>query len=110
MPEIKNYAIRVHGGPSGSGEAIRAQIHLFDDRNKMVGAMDFYDEGVALPADRKEDMIRMALPASQIHTVVDILRNEGPVYLVWQERLQNAYLGTSQEPVGEGERMMGGGN
>lgn len=105
MPEIKNYAIRIHGGPSGAGEAIRAQIHLFDDKNKMVGAIDFFDAGIELPADKHTDIIRMALHADQLHSVVDVLRNEAPIYLEWQERLQNAYLGTSQEPVGEGERM-----
>ncbi len=103
MPEIKNYAIRIHGGPTGSGMLIRAQIHLFDDSNKMVGAVDFYDQGAALPKDRNEEIMRMALPAEQLHTVVDMLRNEGPIFLEWQSTLANAYLGTSQEPVGEGE-------
>ena len=103
MPEIKNYAVRFHGGPKGSGDGIRAQIHLFNEKNKMVGALDFYESGIALPMDSQQPIIRMSLPANQIYAVVDLLRNEKPLFLEWQEGLKNAYLGTSQEPVGEGE-------
>ena len=103
MPEVRQYAIRMHGGPQGSNDSIRAQIHLFDHQNKLVGAIDFFDDGVELPVDSRHDFIRMALPAGQIHTVVDMLRNEGSIFLEWQEKLRNAYLATSQKPVGEGE-------
>lgn len=106
MPEIKNYAVRFHGGPEGSGTGtqIRSQIHLFDASNKMVGSIDFFERGKELPADRNEGRIVMAMYADMMRTVVDVLRNEAPVYFEWQERLKNAYLGTSQEPVGEGEK------
>ena len=60
MPEIKNYAVRVHGGPKGEGNKIRAQIHLFDDKNKMAGVIDFFDPKTTLPEDRNEELIRMA--------------------------------------------------
>lgn len=103
MAEIKHYAIRIHGGIQGSGKGIRAQIHLFGEQNKLVGRVDFIDEGHTLLPDTKGDMIQLSLPASQLSVVVDILRNEGPVYIEWQESIKNAYLGTGQEPVGEGE-------
>ncbi len=103
MPEIKNYAVRFQGGPDGSGLGVRAQVHLFDDKNKMVGTIDFFDEGLRLPADKNDEHIYMAMYISQIHPVVDILRNEKPIYMEWQDRGKNAYLGTAQEPVGEGE-------
>ncbi|MEL6671340.1 MAG: hypothetical protein AAFR61_04085 [Bacteroidota bacterium] len=103
MPEIKNYAIRFYGGPKGSDEGIRARVHLFDDQNKMVGGVDFYDSGFEMPVDIAEPQIRMSMPAGQIYAVVDILRNEKPIFLEWQAGLNQGYLGTSQEPVGEGE-------
>lgn len=103
MPEVKNYAVRFHGGPEGSGEGVRAQIHLFDGQNKMVGSMHFLDEGTPIPEDTNEGMIRMSMHIDRVHSVVDLLRNEKPIFLEWQKKLQNAYLGTSQEPVGEGE-------
>ena len=102
MPEIRQYAIRLHGGPEGPGRPLRAQIHLFDNDNRLAGVVDFYDANQRLPEDTKEELIRMALPASQLHATVDMLRNEGPIYLEWQSKLGNAYLATSQEPVGEG--------
>ena len=103
MPEIKQYAIRFHGGPEGSGSGIRAQIHLFDSQNRMVGAVDFYEDSHSLPEDSQQELIRMAMPSSQAYAVIDMLRNEKPIFLEWQATLKNAYLGTSQEPVGEGE-------
>lgn len=103
MPEVKHYAIRFHGGPEGSGDHIRAQIHLFDESNRMVGAIDFLEGVDLLPNDRNQDYIRMSMPISMAHSVIDMLRNEKPIFLEWQDRLKNAFLGTSQEPVGEGE-------
>ena len=103
MAEVKNYAVRFQGGPGGSGMGVRAQIHLFGESNKMEGAIDFFDEGVRLKKKKKKGHIYMALHISQLLAVVDILRNEKPIFIEWQEKGQNAYLGTSQEPVGEGE-------
>lgn len=106
MPQVHNYAVRFHGGPDGSGTGtnIRAQIHLFDGSNKMIGSVDFYESELELPADSNEGRIVLAMHTNMMHSVVDILRNEGPVYIEWQERLKNAYLGTSMEAVGEGEK------
>ena len=69
----------------------------------MAGVIDFFDPKTTLPEDRNEELIRMALPSDQLSAIVDILRNEKPIFLEWQKSLQNAYLATSQEPVGEGE-------
>ncbi|MEL6695280.1 MAG: hypothetical protein AAFV78_07215 [Bacteroidota bacterium] len=103
MPEVKHYAVRVHGGPKGEGHKIRAQIHLFDDKNKLVGVIDFFDPKTTLPEDESGELIRMALPSDQLSTIIDILRNEKPIFLEWQDALKNAYISTTQEPVGEGE-------
>ena len=87
----------------GPETRIRAQIHLFDASNKMIGSVDFFEPGMELPSDSNEGRIIMAMHTPMMHSVIDVLRNEGPVYIEWQERLKNAYMGTSQEPVGEGE-------
>ncbi|MEO0898698.1 MAG: hypothetical protein AAFY71_19965 [Bacteroidota bacterium] len=103
MTEIKNYSVRINGGPEGEGSEIRAQIHLFSEDNVMVGAIDFYMEGYPLPGDQQGKITRFALPIAQLRDVVDLLRNEKPIYLGWQASLNNAYISTTQEPVGEGE-------
>lgn len=104
MPEIKNYAVRFHGGPKGSGTDIRAQIHLFDTTNRMIGWVSFYDRGYDLPEDEKtEDHLVVSMYTEVMQSVIDMLRNEEPIYLAWQPKIKNCYLGTGQEPVGEGE-------
>lgn len=103
MTEIKNYAVRINGGPHGAGNGVRAQIHLFDAHSKLTGIIDFYALGMEIPADQHGEILRFSLPASSLHDVVDLLRNEKPIFLGWQDFLGNAFLSTTQEPVGEGE-------
>lgn len=105
MKEIKRYALKIFGGPSGSGKGKRGSIYLFDKDNRGLGRIDFWDEGIMLPKDEKSEMegVLFSLYQERWYDVVDMLRNESPVFIAWQEKLQNAYIGTSQEPVGEGE-------
>lgn len=105
MKEVKRYALKIFGGPRGSGAGKRSSIYLFDKDNHGIGRVDFWDAGITLPADENSDMggITFSLHIDQMHDVVDMLRNEGPIFIAWQETLKNAYIGTGQEPVGEGE-------
>lgn len=105
MKEIKRYALKIFGGPQGSGNGKRSSVYLFDKNNRGVGRIDFWDKGETLPADQYSDVegILFSLHEDRMHDVVDMLRNEGPVFIAWQETLKNAYIGTSQEPVAEGE-------
>ena len=106
MKEVKHYAVRIHGGPKGSGDGSRASIHLFDKGNRMIGHISFKDNGLALNRDKEENaVVSMDMPAANLTDVVDLLRNEGPIYIDWQSTLKNAYLGTAQEPVGEGKSI-----
>ncbi len=105
MKEIKRYALKIFGGPKGSGQGKRASIYLFNKDNHAIGSIDFWEEGTTLPADALADngLIQFSLFMNRYEDVVDMLRNESPVFVAWQESLKNAYIGTSQEPVGEGE-------
>lgn len=105
MKEIKRYAYKIFGGPKGSGNGKRASIYLFNKDNHAIGTVDFWEEGAILPADGLSEtgLIQFSLHIGLMDSVVDMLRNEEPVFVAWQERLKNAYIGTSQEPVGEGE-------
>ena len=102
MAQIEKYAVRFHGGPEGSGSGIRAQVHLFDSQNTLIGWLDFYQDGRPLPEDKGEPHIVMSMPYSALQGVVDILRNESPVYINWQAKIKNAFLGTGQEEVRQG--------
>ncbi len=104
MSEIKNYSIRFNGGPivADANPKVRSSIHLFDKSSKMVGYISFYEEGADIPKDQATPYVSMNLPVSLLHSVIDVLRNENPIYLVWHEHFSHAYLSTTQEPTGEG--------
>ncbi len=103
MNEIKHYALRMYGGPHGSNSGIRGQIHLFSPSNKMLGKIDFYDTDHTLPPDASEPYIHSHMHISEWPLIVDMLRNEAPVYLSYHSGSDTIFLSTSQEPVGEGE-------
>jgi len=104
MKEIKNYAVRFYGGPNEEQSGTRAQIFLFDKENSMMGIVNFKSQGWTIPNDEKDERrITFSMPIQELAPLVDILRNESPVYLGWQEKGQKALISTSQEPVGEGE-------
>ena len=102
MPEIKRYALRIHSGPDGDKNDVRAAIHLFGEDNHLAGVAYFYSAGNPLPDAKNETFIEFGFPISLYSSVLDMLRNENPIYLAWQEARSRAYLGTTQEPVGEG--------
>ena len=43
------------------------------------------------------------LPAQHFSAVLDLLRNESPIYLTYDKNKHLAYISTRLEPVGEGE-------
>ncbi len=97
MPKIKNYAVRL------GRQKIGAIIHLFDENNKMVAHLSFLPAKKALPEDDNENYMKIHLPLHMLNTVIDILRNESPVYVQWNQDQNCGFLSTSAEPVGEGE-------
>lgn len=103
MAEITHYSIRMYGGPDGSEAGIRAQIYLFGKGNTLDGLLQFWAEGFELPPSKKELFITLNFNDSTLGAVIDMLRNESPIFLIWQEALQNGWIGTHQEPTGEGE-------
>ena len=46
-------------------------------------------------------IIRMHLPSAMFHGVLDVLRNEKPIHVYLAA--SRAFLGTSDEPIGEDE-------
>ena len=98
---IKSYSLLVYGSPNGY-QTNRAQIQLIDNKNKVVAWIRFNDPGQLFEKDYiKNETIRMHLPSSMFGNIVDILRNEKPVYIYFVSG--RAFLGTSAEPIGEEE-------
>lgn len=99
--EIKSYHILFYGSPAGY-QTNRAQIALYDSNNKTAAFVRFNDPGMFFEDDALSgDIIRMHLPSAMFENVLDVLRNEKPVYVYFAQG--RGFLSTSKEPVGEAE-------
>lgn len=99
--EIKNYHILFYGGPDGY-QTNRAQIALYDAAGKSAAWLRFQDPGMTFENDYQDSgIIRMHLPSAMFENVLDVLRNEKPIYVYFAQN--RGFLATTQEPVGEHE-------
>ena len=98
---VTNYHILFYGSPEGY-QTNRAQIALYGSDGKTVAYLRFNDPDMAFENDYESGgQIRMHLPSSMFENVLDVLRNEKPVYIYFAQG--RAFLSTSKEPIGEGE-------
>lgn len=84
-------------------ELYHVTVYLFGEEG-WLGKIMFVDDGIdAMPHDREgaDGEIFMFLPLGQYPYIVDLLRNEKPVY--YSFNTSQAYLTTAKEPVGAGE-------
>jgi hypothetical protein len=102
MPEVKKYGILVYGGPEGY-HTNRAQIQLVGVDNNVIAFLRFNDPGMFFEHDYLpvDGIIRMHLPSSMFQSVLDMLRNEKPIYCYFAAG--RGFFGSFEEPVGEGE-------
>ena len=99
--KIGSYSVLFYGSPSGY-QTNRAQIQLKDTAGKVRAWIRFNDPGQFFENDYENGgIIRMHLPSTMFENVIDVLRNEKPVYIYFTSG--RAFLGTSAEPIGEGE-------
>ena len=98
---VESYSVLFYGSPSGY-QTNRVQIQLSDANGKTLAWIRFNDPGMFFENDYERDgIIRMHLPSTMFQNVLDVLRNEKPVYIYFVQN--RAFLGTSKEPIGEGE-------
>jgi hypothetical protein len=80
----------------------RAQIQLNDAMGKTRTWVRFNDPGMFFEADANDGrIIKMHLHSAMFQSVLDVLRNEKPINVYFAQGL--GFLGTSDEPVGEGD-------
>jgi hypothetical protein len=110
--ELESYAVSLMA--EGDAHALRpvAIIHARTASKALVPAqvyLRFYRSGVELPANSRvenEDGSRMfmvSFPFEQLTVSIDLLRNESPMFFMYNAKRKTGYLATSDEPVGEGE-------
>jgi hypothetical protein len=98
---VEGYRIYYYGSADGY-KSSRANINLLDAKSNIIAVIKFHDEGAAFGEDyQTDDIIWMHLPSNMLHSVVDVLRNEKPIFI--QFAAKRAFLSTSEEPVGEGD-------
>jgi hypothetical protein len=99
--EIKHYHILFYGSPAGY-QTNRAQIALYGSDGNTAAYIRFNDPDLLFEDDSQSGgIIRMHLLSAMFHSVVDVLRNEKPMYIYFAQG--RGFLATSKEPVGEGE-------
>ena len=107
--EIKKYDVAYFaGGKNSSGYSYRAIIGLRSDDDSLIGAAYFHRSPLTLPncdSQNSSGYISCHYLADDFPHVLDILRNEKPVFVEFIAKNWNVgNIRTSAEPVGEGEQ------
>lgn len=97
---IQTYQIMAFAGP---GEPVR--VYLRDETGKYRGYIDFVEE---FSSSKKfvvhsNGIVNAFMSLGQLHAMLDVLRNEEPVYFAANEAYNWAAIKTGAEPTGEEE-------
>jgi hypothetical protein len=97
--EITEYKVATYSmNPAGY---LLCAIALFDASGSHVGTIFFYRNDYELPPAGLSGSTVMRFHISEMPLIVDMLRNESPIFLFTSDGM--AHLGTMQEAIGEGE-------
>jgi hypothetical protein len=107
--EVTNYSVSVfsHAEPG----QVSAAVMLFDQAGKAVAFLRFYPQGAApAPNEYRRDVgcALVSYPQTSLAAVIDVLRNEKPLFFSWHDYLPErcfGAIGTSREPIGEGQEI-----
>ncbi len=99
--EIKNYEYYVFSSRENS--IANAVVLLYSDAGYLGGAFFGNSPEPLKPAEKSASGVYgLYYAMADLPVILDMLRNEKPVYLIF-DGPANTRLSTSQEPVGEGE-------
>lgn len=106
MAIATGYSALFYGGLDGYQDN-RVQISLLDGNN-IIAYIRFIVKGATAPQDfllGANQIIVMHLPESMIDTIIDVLRNETPIGIVFANGLTRLSIGSGPtgEPIGENE-------
>jgi hypothetical protein len=99
--EIKKYRCALFSSGENS-----AKVSFYDSQDANFATAFIRPDSEALPAAYKDSdgMYRLYYKYSRLPDLLDILRNEKPVYLhFWSGSQNNTHIATGPEPVGEAE-------
>lgn len=105
--QIKRYSVAYYGGGKRSTAPYdyRAIIGLYDDAGLIAGLYFHAEARTIPPSDHlpTSGQPMSHFPIEDFPRVLDLLRNEAPVYYEQFSGWPMASLSTSLEPIGEGE-------
>ena len=106
MPRIDKYSVTIYGRSGNiqtDGESARALIHLKSEGG-MAATCSFYEsDDVPDNSTAPNGRTLLNYPWSCYSGVLDLLRNEKPLYWVFLASSKTGFISTRSEPVGEGE-------
>jgi hypothetical protein len=103
--QIQSYEYYVFSSRDSSNSPSTV-ILLYDQNNTLVGSLWFVKEPGTLPtAQQSGSLYLLAYSYADLPVIIDMLRNETPVYLIVDPTgdVVNWRISTLEEPVGEGE-------
>ncbi len=99
---VDNYKVVLYG-KNQTPESLVAFIHCFNGATNVLSC-EFYADGGTIPDNRFAGCrVGLAYPWSRFDAVLDVLRNEKPIYYGFIFSAKLGYISTQPEPVGEGE-------
>jgi len=103
IEEFKHYKVSLFGRAAmGEKTDYGIQFRIPSGRVVLRFTRDFSKENeVEQRGDLK--MFFIYLRAEKYAAFIDIMRNEGPLYFYYNSETNEAYVTTTDEPVGEGE-------
>jgi hypothetical protein len=101
---VNRYQVRIPGHDPATQ---RATISLLGEGTvrAAIGRVNFYDQGLELPADRIEDgIIEMHLPLAAFAGIVALLQHDSPVKIALEDGRASLW-NAEWEQVGETEQL-----
>ena len=99
---ITDYQAVIYGEDGTS--AIGAYIHCFHEGRNVVTCVFHNESNVPRNRLNADGRVELHYPISRFPFVIDILRNEEPLFFVFIEATGSGYIATNKEGVGDGER------
>ena len=106
VSEINHYWVHFQAGKTGSNLVYPPIIVKCYHDDDYVLQASFYPDNKKLPAnyyDVNSKLVYLRYPISMYANILDLMRNEKPIYFSFSEKSKLGYIRTGKEPIGEGE-------
>jgi hypothetical protein len=104
--EITQYWIHLQSGTHEPNRVYPPVLIKCYDEEEFVLQLTFHPDNRPLPEnhyDNRNKLVFLRYPMSMYYNIIDTLRNEKPIYFRFAKDLNQGFIRTGKEPVGEGE-------